>query len=708
MLDLHDNKLVFFRVLLTVEATVQVNSRRRVLRVADLFSLLAGAFHLLQGPSASQAEGRPLEVVLRSSGATCLKAWDSLSHIMDYGYQTFTERLTDPRERLLNRVATCMLKEPSYYASSDRKKQDILDDLNVVIQSDPEFVCQLAYYCRELLNLRVTSNFLLAYAAVTPQTKPFLPTYFRHAVRLPTDLIEVVQLASDLRQDQGVFRVPKILQLLVKEKFGDFKVYQLGKYCSEGKRKRALLKKKAAAEKAKAAPADENPRRRARGAPAEATEEAKGGVKDKKLNMKNLIRLCHVNSPADSVMSVLGKRYPESQDVFANSSLAKEGLEFNEALAGKRMKIPTPVTWETELSAKGNKAEVWEKLVKSRKLPFMAMLRNLRNMLITGVDPEVHQLILNRLQDADQIKSSRLFPFRFFSAYEAIKVDLAELQKIKNDPSYVPAKPAGKRGQKKRPANKPQKRIIPQVVPTQELLDSYKAALDMSVKLAVQNNVDHIAGTAAIFVDVSGSMGCHISGEGGMGSIVSCMQVGMLMGLMIKHIFDEASIAVFAGPKGPVTVPWIEVPITSDNLLENMQAGLSLASQLDQGVEYFPFDYMEGLIETRRKIDYLFILSDMMIAPGNDMPVYGHIKTSWTVSSILEKYRNDINPNFVIVSVNLQGYGKAMTAEFGDDMRNVMINGYSDSILRMIGTIGQSQVQLVKQEAEKLQVSKLT
>lgn len=629
---------------------------------------------------------------------------------MEYGYQTFTERLTDPRERLLNRVATCMLKEPSYYASSDRKKADILEDLSVVIQSDPEFVCQLAYYCRELLNLRVTSNFLLAYAAVTPETKAFLPTYFRKAVRLPTDLIEVVQLASDLRQDQLVTRVPKILQKLVKEKFGDFKIYQLGKYCSEGKRKRTLAKVKAqAAKKTQDKPPKSRGSRMGRrisGHPLE--EEAKEPVqKLKKIDMKNLVRLCHVNTPAKSVMSILGKRYPESQDVFAASSLAKEGLEFKAAAAGKRMKIPTPVTWETELSAKGNRASVWEYMISSRKLPFMAMLRNLRNFLITGVSPEVHQIVIDRLRDPEAIKTSRLFPFRFFSAYEAIKIDLESLNKLKEDPSYEPPKPEGKRGLKKA-SKKPKRKIIPEIVPTQDLLDAYKAALDTSVKLAAENNVDHIPGKAAIFVDVSGSMNCPISGEKGMGSVANCMQVGMLMGLMIKHIFDEAKIAVFAGPKPPHTRPWIEVPITSDNLLENMQAGLNLATQLNQGVEHFPFDYMEDLIKNREKVDYLFILSDMMIAPGNDIPDYYHIKTKWTVSSILEMYRTEVNPNFVIVSVNLQGYGKGLTAEFGDDMRNVMINGYSDSILRMIGTIGQSQVQLVKQEAEKLQLAQIT
>ena len=41
--------------------------------------------------------------------------------------------------------------------------------------------------------------------------------------------------------------------------------------------------------------------------------------------------------------------------------------------------------WETQISLKGNKAEVWEKLIDNKKLPFMAMLRNLRNMIKVGM-----------------------------------------------------------------------------------------------------------------------------------------------------------------------------------------------------------------------------------------------------------------------------------------------------------------------------------
>jgi hypothetical protein len=41
--------------------------------------------------------------------------------------------------------------------------------------------------------------------------------------------------------------------------------------------------------------------------------------------------------------------------------------------------------WETQISLKGNKAEVWQQLIDNKKLPFMAMLRNLRNMIKAGM-----------------------------------------------------------------------------------------------------------------------------------------------------------------------------------------------------------------------------------------------------------------------------------------------------------------------------------
>src|SRR5262249_14486978 len=48
--------------------------------------------------------------------------------------------------------------------------------------------------------------------------------------------------------------------------------------------------------------------------------------------------------------------------------------------------LTTPDTWEVALSAGGDKRSAWERLLSERKLGALALIRNLRNMQIVGVD----------------------------------------------------------------------------------------------------------------------------------------------------------------------------------------------------------------------------------------------------------------------------------------------------------------------------------
>lgn len=580
-----------------------------------------------------------------------------------------TERIIDPRERLTNRISACMLREPNYYATSEQKMAEILRDLAEVVQTDPEFICQLAYYTRNTLNIRSASNFLLAYAAKEPQAKKFIKTYFGPTIRLPTDLLETVELYQALREmdlDKKII-VPNCLQKAIKQKFKEFSVYQLGKYCSEGKRKRSLLKK---AKKA-------------------ATNSNKGT-----LSFKQLVRLCHLKEPAVNVMSILGKRYPENSDVFASSSLGSKG-EFNPSLANKRMKIPTPYTWETQLSAAGNKPDVWEDLISSRKLPFMAMLRNIRNLLVTGVNPEIHESVQSRLRDPDQIENSRLFPFRFFSAYEAIKVNLKELENLKNNPDYEQPQPVGKRGLK---ATFKRKKIIPKVVPTEETLKNYEQALEEAVKLATSLNIKPVRGNSVIFTDVSGSMDCPISGEKDLGSVTTCMQVGILLGLMMRHVCESSEFVVFSSPKGN-SLCWKEVKLTGDNILKLMNDVKTVAQQLGGGTD-FPFDFIEKAIENNVFYDNMFVFSDMMISPGSGNMSNTISGRQWTIDLILKAYREKVNPEMKFVTIDLAGHGSSIGATLEDNSRNILVTGYSDSILRLVTELQRSQVDAVKEAAK--------
>ena len=91
---------------------------------------------------------------------------------------------------------------------------------------------------------------------------------------------------------------------------------------------------------------------------------------------------------------------------------AKPGDEAQAAL-WKRLvdgELTTPDTWEVALSAGGDKRNTWERLLSERKLGALALIRNLRNMQIAGVD---EALVLAALRE---MKTDRVLPFRFIAA----------------------------------------------------------------------------------------------------------------------------------------------------------------------------------------------------------------------------------------------------------------------------------------------------
>jgi len=53
-------------------------------------------------------------------------------------------------------------------------------------------------------------------------------------------------------------------------------------------------------------------------------------------------------------------RYPATLDEFYQARLPGT---FDETKAGKRMKLPVPETWETQVAFKGNKASTWQDLI---------------------------------------------------------------------------------------------------------------------------------------------------------------------------------------------------------------------------------------------------------------------------------------------------------------------------------------------------------
>lgn len=92
--------------------------------------------------------------------------------------------------------------------------------------------------------------------------------------------------------------------------------------------------------------------------------------------------------------------------------------------------IESPDTWEVKISTaktEAERAEEWIRLVKEDKLGYLALLRNLNNILdamsTTGIDGLllIEDKIVSKLTDEVSIKKSLVFPYQIYCAYKNIK-----------------------------------------------------------------------------------------------------------------------------------------------------------------------------------------------------------------------------------------------------------------------------------------------
>lgn len=100
--------------------------------------------------------------------------------------------------------------------------------------------------------------------------------------------------------------------------------------------------------------------------------------------------------------------------VHAKPKDAEQAAMWKRLVAGE---LATPDTWEVQLSAGKDKGDTFTRLLTEEKLGYFALLRNLRNMEQSNVNPElVKSAIIARKNGAD-----RILPFRYIAAARAAK-----------------------------------------------------------------------------------------------------------------------------------------------------------------------------------------------------------------------------------------------------------------------------------------------
>lgn len=157
--------------------------------------------------------------------------------------------------------------------------------------------------------------------------------------------------------------------------------------------------------------------------------------------------------------------------------------------------LKTPVTWETQLSSRGNSKEVWEELIENKKLGYMAMLRNLRNIIKADVS-NINK-VYEYLSDKKNVQRSKQLPFRYYAAY---------------------------------------KTLINEHLGTSKTFDTLETAIKHSAE-----NIKKLSGKTLISADVSGSMNSMISSK----SDIKCAEIAVLLMALANYICEETITTTF-------------------------------------------------------------------------------------------------------------------------------------------------------------------
>ena len=299
----------------------------------------------------------------------------------------------------------------------------------------------------------------------------------------------------------------------------------------------------------------------------------------------------------------------------ANSSEQSE--VFNKILAGT---LETAKTWQNTVNQEGNNSETWETLINEGKIGYMALMRNLRNILNANVSSDTLQKVCDQLVNEQAVLRSKQLPFRFYTAHRELS--------------------------KERFANK-------------RVLNALESAMGSSMK-----NMKSMSGKTLIALDTSGSMTQNRISEK---STVTCAEIGSVLGAMADSIFDEAMVVSFDNNLRTLKFN------PNQSILANAASVPMTGGGTDIGL---PIRY---LLDNKIKVDRILYLSDNETQYWSQGSRYSFDRTV-TCQALLEQYRREVNPQVWVHCVDLCGYG---TVQMSDRKVNLLA-GWSEKLFDVL------------------------
>ncbi len=248
--------------------------------------------------------------------------------------------------------------QEQFYRTEKQTVERLYDLIEAM--GDKKFAAKAAIYARNEFGMRSITHLLAATLGFTVKKETWTKSFFEKVVRRPDDITEILACyMSNFGKP-----IPNAMKKGLGSAFGKFDGYQLAKYRGEGK----------------------------------------------DFSLIDAVNLLHP-MPTDKnrdALKALVKNELRSTDTWetqmtkAGQKAAKEGLTDDETLELKK--------------------DAWAQLIRSRKLGYFALLRNLRNILeACDKDNGLLTEALAQLTDPKLIEKSLVLPFRFLTALDEIE-----------------------------------------------------------------------------------------------------------------------------------------------------------------------------------------------------------------------------------------------------------------------------------------------
>ncbi|HEX8656678.1 MAG TPA: TROVE domain-containing protein [Hymenobacter sp.] len=481
-----------------------------------------------------------------------------------------------PQVALYAAVATAALSD-QFYEKADTRLQRLRE---LVAQNDPVFVAQLAVYARESLYLRSVPLVLCVELARLHRGDNLVSRLVARVVHRPDEITELLAFYAQANGRSGtkiLNRISKQLQKGLALSFNRFDGYQLAKYDRAGA-----------------------------------------------VRLRDALFLVH----------------PHAKDE------AQQAL-FDQLVRGE---LPTPYTWETELSAAGQQAHAtpaeraavvartWETLIASGKLGYMALLRNLRNILEANVSAAAIMQVCATLANRAAVARSKQLPFRFLAAFREVKT----------------------------------------------LPSGHVAAVLAALEEAIAHSAANLRGFGAetrvvVACDVSSSMQQPISPR----SKVLLYDVSLVLGMLLQSRCQNVVAGMFGNT-------WKRISLPRGPVLRNVEEFYRREGEV--GYSTNGHLVIQDLRQRREVVDKVMIFTDVQLWNSNGDG--GTIAQEWAA------YRRTVAPNARLYLFDLAGHGTA-PLEVRPETGVALIAGWSDKIFDVLTALDNGGSAL--SEIEKIQ-----